>query len=190
MSEEQNDIQELAWSASVPMFGHPLLLKQLGIVFGIPFGSLAVFIGVSSGKSVYTLYALGFIGTFLLLTFLLTTLVYGGRHKADFVLSEKKAFYKSELNQTKKSRIINNLTVFLGLFSNMPTVAGAGMLAQSRQEVSIPWKSVKKVKYMPKHYTILLKGSLMQSIALFCTEDNYNEVKQFVAQRTGHLEKN
>ena len=80
----------------------------------------------------------------------------------------------------KKNRAINTLTAVLGLLTGRPTVTGAGILAQSRQEVLIPWSRVTKVKYKPKSYTVLLSGGLTEHIALFCAQDNYVEAERFV----------
>jgi hypothetical protein len=79
------------------------------------------------------------------------------------------------------------LTVVLGLLSGRPAVAGAGMLAQSRQEVFLRWNRVTKVKYKPKSLTILLRGGWMEQIALFCAAENYSQVEHEVMFRTTHL---
>ena len=89
----------------------------------------------------------------------------------------------------KKNRAINTLTAVLGLLTGRPTVTGAGILAQSRQEVLIPWSRVTKVKYKPKSHTILLRGGLTEHIALFCTRDTYFEAEHFVKNKLAGREK-
>jgi hypothetical protein len=50
------------------------------------------------------------------------------------------------------------------------SVAGAGMLAQSRQVVFLPWNRITTVKYKPQSRSILLGGGWMEQISLFCTK--------------------
>lgn len=125
--------QTISWQISVPILRHTLILKQLGIAVGIPFGFVALAIGLTSGKSVYTLYALGLMVALLFFTGVLIMIVYRGRYEAEFVLDKKGALCRIQTKQQKKNRIINTITVVLGLISGKPAVAGAGLLAQSRQ---------------------------------------------------------
>lgn len=157
------------------------------MAIGIPFGLLAVILGLISGKSVYTLYALGLIGALLFFTWLFIMTVYRGKYEAEFVLDEKGALCRTQAGQVKKSRIVNALAVLLGLLSGKPAAAGAGMLAQSRQQVLIRWKRLTRVNYKPRSHTILLRSGWTENMALFCTQDNYSTVEQFVKLKTEHL---
>jgi hypothetical protein len=68
--------------------------------------------------------------------------------------------------------------------------AGAGLLAQSRQSMMIPWKRITKARYQPKNRTILLRGGWTENIALFCTEENYSKAEELVLAMTTHLREN
>ena len=150
---------KIQWRISIPIFKNTVILKQLGIAIGIPFGLVSLVIGVASGKSVYALYGLGLIAALLFLTWLFIMAVYRGKYEAEFVLDGKCILCRTQAKQAKKNRTINALTVVLGLLSGKPAAAGAGMLAQSRQEVSLRWNRVTRVKYKPKSRTILLRGA-------------------------------
>ena len=76
--------------------------------------------------------------------------------------------------------MINTLTILLGLLSGKPAAAGAGMLAQARQEVFIRWSRVVKVKFKPESHTIMLSGGFAENIALFCSAENYYHIEQLV----------
>jgi len=186
--DRENSMERLEWIISVPFFRNMVILKQLGIAVGIPFSLLAIVLVMVSDKSVYTLYALGLIGILLLFTWLFIMAMYGGKYEAEFVLDDKGALCRTQAKQAKKNRIINSLTLAMGLFFGKPAVSGAGMLAQSRQEFFLKWSRVKKVKYSPRQCTILLRGGWTESIALFCTEENYLLVEQVVMIQTKHLE--
>ncbi|MGI6248242.1 MAG: hypothetical protein ACOYJX_02370 [Acutalibacteraceae bacterium] len=183
----ENSTGKTEWNISVPIFKNTVILQQLGIAVGIPFGIVALVVGFASGKSIYALYGLGMIGALFLLAWLFIMAVYRGKYEVEFVLDDKGVLCRTQAEQAKKNRIINTLTVVLGLFSGKPSVAGAGMLAQSRQEMFIKWSNITKVKYKPKSHTILLCGGWIEKVALFCTEDNYSSVEQEVMARTGRL---
>ena len=175
-------MEKIQWQISVPIFRNRVILKQLGLAIGIPFGLVALVIGLTSGKSVYTLYGLGLIAALLFFTWLFIMAVYRGKYETEFVLDQKGVLCRTQAKQAKKDRIVNALTVMLGLLSGKPAVAGAGMMAQSRQEVFIRWSRLTKVKYKPKSRTILLRGGWTENIALFCADENYEQVEAFVRQ--------
>ena len=143
-------MEKIQWQISVPIFRKTIILKQLGLAIGIPFGLVALVIGLSSGKNIYTLYGLGLIVALLFFTWLFIMAVYRGKYEVEFVLDQKGVLCRTQAKQAKKNRVINTLTVILGLLTGKPTTAGAGMLAQSRQEVSLRWIRVTRVNYKPK----------------------------------------
>lgn len=177
-------MEKIQWQISVPIFRNTVILKQLGLAIGIPFGLVALVIGLTSGKSVYTLYGLGLIAALLFFTWLFIIAVYRGKYEAEFVLDGKGVLCRTQAKQAKKNRIINALTVVLGLLSGKPAAAGAGMMAQSQQEVSMRWNRITKVKYKPKSHTILLRGGWTENIALFCADENYEQIEVFVHRNT------
>lgn len=180
-------VTRIEWQVTVPIFKNSVILKQLGIAIGIPFGLVALIVGFASGQSVYALYGVGVIIGLLFITWLFIKAVYRGNYEAEFELDGKGALCRTQAQQAKKNRIINVLTVILGLLSGKPTVAGAGMLASSRQQMFLQWSRVRKVKYNPRRLTILLQGGWAESIALFCTEDNYAQVERAVMLHTQSL---
>ena len=176
--------EKIQWEIRVPIFKNSLILKQLALAIGIPFGLLIIVLIIITKASIYTLYSVGLIVALLVLTWIFLLLVYGGKYDMEFSLDNKGALYSTQAKQMKKNKIINSLTFVLGLLSKKPTVAGASILAESRQEVSILWKRVSKVKYKPKSQTILIKGGFAENIALFCTKENYSIVESFVIAKT------
>ncbi len=178
-----NPPESISWSIAIPIFRGEVF-RQLGLVIGIPFGLLAVFLLVSAGGEPYGLYGAGLIAALLFLTWLFIKIVYGGKYDAEFVLDERGALYRTEAGQAKKNRLI---VVIMGLLSGKPAAVGAGMLADSRQNVFISWKRLIKVTYRPRNRTILLRAGLADNIGLFCTGDNYAPVEQFVREKTEHL---
>lgn len=155
----------------------------MGLAVGIPFGFVAVVIGVTSGRSLDTLYALGLIGMLMLFTWVFITAVYGGKYEAEFFLDEEGVLCRTQEKQARKNRIINALTFVVGLLSGKPTVAGAGLLAGARQSVYLRWNRITKISYQPNRQTILLQGAWTEHIAIFCTKENYAIAEQFVRDK-------
>jgi len=184
MRKQDSMIEMIQWQISVPIFRNTVILKQLGFAIGIPFGMLTVILVILSGKSVYTLYAIGLITALFIFTWLFIMVVYRGRYEVEFVLDNKGVLCRTQAKQEKKNSKINCLTVLLGFLSGKPTVAGAGMIAWSRQSEFLKWTKVRKVKYQPRCYTILLWYGLTQRTALFCTKDNYLSIVQTVKSCT------
>ena len=182
-------MESLKWQISVPLFRNAVIMRQLGLAIGVPFGIVALVIGLASGKSVYTLYGLGLIFALLFLTWIFVLVVYRGKYDAEFVLDKNGIRCRTQANQAKKNRVVNALAVVFGLLSGSPSAAGAGMLAQSRQEVFLRWSCVTKVRYKPKSCTILLWEGFSGQVALFCTEDGYPHIEREVRLHTAQLEK-
>jgi hypothetical protein len=172
------NIKEIQWTNSIPIFKNSTILKQLGIAVGLPFGFVIAFILISSGWSKDSLYAASFIIEALLLAYLLIKVVCGGKYEAEFTIDEKGIYCCSEEKQASKNRLLNKLTVLAGIFSGKPAVSGAGLLAQSKNRMFIPWTNISKIKYIEKEFVILIYGGFAEKIALFCTGDNYSEIEK------------
>lgn len=179
MTQKENQIEKLEWIISVPIFKNSTILSQLSVALGIPFGLLCLFLFFSSsGKD--RIYALGLIATLLLLTYLFIMLLYGGNYDVAYVVDDKGVLSYTQPSQAKKNRIVNALAIVLGLLSGKPAVAGAGMLAGAKQSTFLGWSTIQKVKYAPKQHVIILRGGWTEKIAVFCTAENYREVKAVI----------
>ena len=175
MTDTNKTFGKIEWTISVPILRNSIILKQLVIAIGIPFGILLLFL-----LSVQAFYGIGLIAVLFLLTYILIKILWGGNYEVGFELDKTGIRNYTLNNQAGKNHIINTLTVVLGLFSGKPAVTGAGILAQSRQEVSMKWENIKKVKYLPHKQAVLLKGGFTENIAVFCTPTNYTEVETFI----------
>ena len=96
---------------------------------------------------------------------------------------------KASAGATKTARAAPQPVAKSARSGGKPAAAGAGMLAQSRQEVFLRWNHITKVKYKPKSRTILLRGGWTEQIALFCADENYPQIEHEVMLRTTHLRK-
>lgn len=182
-----SDNSAMEWKISVPIFHHSVILRQLAIAVALPFGvvvAVMLFNAWEKRFSPDSLYGLVLIAALFLLTWLFIMVVYGGNYDAGFVIDATGIRCYTQKQQAGKNRIINWLAVLLGLLSRNLAAAGAGLLAQSRQSVFLKWSGIKKVNYMPKRHTIMVRGSVTESKAVFCTPENYAAVAALIQSRT------
>lgn len=170
--------KDMMWDMEVPIFKNKIILKQLSIAIGIPFGILIIFMFI-----VKAYYGVLLVGVTLILTVLFVMIFFNGTYDVTFVINQKGILCKTQQKQRKKVKTLSIITVLAGFISNNPTVAGAGMLANSSANVFIPWKGVRKVKYLENQKYIMISAGFGENIAVFCTEDNYNQVKYLFIQR-------
>jgi hypothetical protein len=187
MDGEKNKQLLIQWRASMPIFKNTVILKQLALAIGLPFGLLSMFFVIMSSKSQGALYGLVMIGILLFLTWLFIIIVYQGKYEVEFRLDKQGVLCRTQTGQMKKNRVINLLTVVLGLLSGKPAAAGAGILAQSGQEVFIRWNRIKKVECNPQNRTILLQGGFGENVALFCPEERYLQIERAVREKTRQI---
>ncbi len=180
-----NSPEKLEWEISVPIFRNTIILRQLGIAIGIPFGLVALVIVVTTGAQwIYALYALALIAALFALTYALIMALYGGKYAAGYRIDHNGILNYTQTRQAKRNLWLNGITVILGLATGKPSAAGAGMLAQSRQTVFLKWRDIKKVKYLPEQQTIMLRGSVLESMAVFCDSENYEQVQTIIASNS------
>ncbi len=175
---------KIEWKNSIPIFKSLIIIKQLGIVVGIPFAIVIAVILITSGINKDSMYGVGLITGTLLLTYLFIKAVYGGKYNAVFIVDNEGIKCSTEEKQKRKNNIINTLTVIAGFFTKKPTISGAGFLADSKSFVSISWKQIKNIKYNDNEFVIVVKGKSMENIALFCNKENYSSVKEVIRGRT------
>lgn len=184
--DQREDEGKIQWEINVPIWNR-LILNDIGIALGIPLGIVVIIVVVFTGGKISgnAVYALGFIGAFLLIASVCVLFFFRGGYQAGFILESKGLQYFTRKRQAKRNLIINGLLVIIALFSGKPAVAGAGILAQSRQSMSIRWNKIKKVKTYPKSKSIIVRGGFAEKIALFCTDENYAAVEKFIKSKIG-----
>jgi len=172
---------KIEWIISVPILRNSIILKQLGIAIGIPFGILIIILVFAKAT-----YALILIAALFLLTFLFIQIFWGGKYNVGFELDKTGLRSYTQAKQAKQNLIVNLLTIVLGFLSGKPGIAGAGILAHSKQDVFIRWRNIKKVKYLPGKNCVMLRAGFTENIAVFCTHENYMDVEAFIRSSLGN----
>jgi len=181
-----DEVEKLRWEISVPIFRSTIILKQMAIAIGIPFGLVIGILLIASrgeGAREYSLYGLALIAATFGLAYLVIMIAYGGKYQVGFVLDRAGVQCYTCAKQAKRNHVINRLTVALGILARRHAAAGAGILAASRQSTSLQWHDIRKTKSHPGQYTITVHGDFAQQIAIFCTPDNYGAAEVFIRSR-------
>lgn len=130
-------------------------------------------------------YALALIGLTFLLTFFLILLLFRGTYDVCYVINRQGVSCHTQAEQKNRVRRLAFFTFILGLLKQNPTVAGACLLSAANTDIRLQWKRIRKVKAMGRQGIIRLYGGFGESITLFCTKENYMEVKQHIHKWKG-----
>ena len=127
-------------------------------------------------------YAAGFVGFFLLLTFLICWAMFSHGYEASFRVGPEGAAMDTRPERRRVNSRINKLLFWVSLLSGRPGGMGTAMLAQSRQSTFAEWSDVKRIKLDPERWIIHLKNSWRTEVSLYCTPENYQSVLALVEE--------
>jgi hypothetical protein len=174
----------LTWETRIKVLSNTSIWFSLLMAFGIPSVLLGIFFAFIAKRPVYALLvplvALGG----LLLIFVLVGIVidlFGG-FRVIFVLSN--TGLRSLTGKVAKT--IPTITVLAGLLAGKPGMVGTGLLAESEQNVFIPWEAITVVKHKAWRRFLLIKRSWGDKpIGLYCTPENHQQVVDLVRSFAG-----
>lgn len=104
-------MENLKWQISVSIFKNNIILKQLGIALGIPFGVLIIFFII-----IKAYFGLLIIALLLASTWLFVMIVYQGSYDVEFVLDKKGVLCKTQEKQANKPTDNPHIESFNGSF--------------------------------------------------------------------------
>jgi len=128
-------------------------------------------------------YGVLLIALTLILTVLLTLIVFKGTYDIHYLINQKGILCENQPSQAKRVKKLSAIALILSFFSSNATAAGAGMLSGGRTKVFIPWERIKKTKHHKKQKSIMIYGGFAENFAVFCTEENYNQVNLFITEK-------
>ena len=183
---EQNK-KELKWEINIPLLNNKILMRQVFLIFLITYIIISIlmsiiFITQGDFKSVQTIlfiFLLVCLGLYIL-TILIMFIVFGNRMNLRFTLNDKGVLYEMIDKRGKK---LTNLSIFMGLLSKKPTTTGTGLIAKSMEEVFIDYRNVTKIEPRDNEKVILLKNEWRTLMAIYCNDENYDEVKEYINNR-------
>ena len=171
---------ELNWSIRIPILKNRVIRSQLSLAIGIPFGILLIVLLVVQAYS-----GLVMVGVALVLGFLLVLLIFRGTYDVEFLLDDKGITCETQSKQKKRVRRMATATAVMGVLAGNPTTVAVGMMAGARTKEKLLWKQIRRVKYLDRQRTIMLRAGFGESIAVFCTEKNYKQVVAVICRKLG-----
>ena len=168
-------MEKLSWSIRVPLLKNRVILNQFGLALGIPFGILIIVLLI-----IRAWYGLAIVGATLVLGFLLVMFIFRGTYDVQYMLDNEGITCETQSKQKKRVRGMATATTLIGALTGNPTAAGAGMLAGAGVKRRLLWRRIRKTKYLDRSGTILLYADFGKTTAVFCTKENYMDIRQFI----------
>jgi hypothetical protein len=85
---------------------------------------------------------------------------------------------------SKSLKTINRVATIAGFIMGNPGLAGAGMLSTGRESAYVSWKSVTRTVFNERGKKITLKNGWFTVMDIYCTDENYNQVADYVKAQT------
>lgn len=128
------------------------------------------------------LLVLGIFAALTLMGVLLLAAYYGGRYRVLFEMDEKGIKHIQLPVQAGQAKKLGLLSFFFGLATKKPTVAGAGMLAASKQASTSEFGKVRRV--IPRRFLHLIKvNELLERNQVYVDNEDFDFVYQYIKTR-------
>jgi hypothetical protein len=149
------------------------------MAFGIPCVLLGIFLAVIAKRPEFALIVpLGGMGILMGIFVLVGVVIdlFGGFKVVFFLTSHGVRSVAG-----KGAKAAATTAFWMGALTGRPGVAGAGLLAESEQNVFIPWQEVTKIKVKTWRRFILVKREWgYKPIGLYCTPENFPQVMEIL----------
>ena len=168
--------QTLTFTVKVPLFKQKVILRQMGLGFGIPLLLLAILLLATSPLDSESLKGIGTAvgitaGILIILLGIVLLLVYGGRYEYTYTLNAEGIEGHPSGKTARTNRIVN----LLGMFSGNATATGSAMLAQARQQEGTAWREIDRVVGDDEEHTLGLYRGKLRHMVVFCGNEHYGE---------------
>ncbi|MDD4126555.1 MAG: hypothetical protein PHV39_02570 [Methanomicrobium sp.] len=180
MSEDFKNRVE--WDKQIPLFSNYVVLKQLAMAISFSAFLVMLLLIILDPEMFIEAFKvfLILIVIFVVLAIIAMAMIQGftrGGLLATFSLDEKGMYY----NAGKNSKSLNRLTALGGIMAGSPALLGGSMINISRESESMGWGEIKKITAYDSQKTIVAyRKSLISPIGLFCTDENYEDVKEYI----------
>ena len=186
--------EAIAWQNDVPVLGNRLM--RAGLVRGclltvlICGGGLGGILGVASGDVATGLIAAGLGAAATLALFgcgvLGFLIIVGFRQPIAYRLDAGGA---RMVNASRAAKGVHRAALITGLLTGKSAGIAAGVGAMAGETRSCAWADVKTVEDHPADCALVVRGGLLSTLQVFCTPENYAQVRAFIYARTEHAAK-
>ena len=188
------------WDRNASILANPLVLGSIAKAFGIAMLIFWLFLEIISwttGKSM-TLYVLkhpgqtleegaiafGFVGVLIVVTAIVTAIVFRNGYDAHFGVNEDGAWMTPQQKQRETNRSIHKILFGMGVLMGKPGAAETAILAEAGQDRSISWNEVKRIEPYPSRLAIGFHDSWHCALIIYCLPENFEAVLQFANSKT------
>lgn len=181
------------WLYDLHMLKNPAVLFEVFRVFAISIGIIGVFMfviiscedGVNLDSTVTILKIVGVMAAIFLglclIGYPLYAALLGWKYTVHFTMDEKGVVHQQTKRPEDVAKKIGCLTVLVGLLARRPGVAGAGMLAASRTEMSTEFGAVRKVKAVRWMHLIRVNETLCRN-QVYVDDADFDFVYNFICR--------
>lgn len=173
----------LIWETDLPLFS-PEMLKQwsyamlaTALVMSLLLGTIFAAQGEWDVLPRVALFIGALTAGLWLFGLLIMALLFRGRYHVRYTLSDKGITQENAEPVAKKA---NRAAIILGVLAGKPGLAGAGLLAQSRESESVNWKGAFAAVAKPGRQMIVLRNRWRAVMFVQCTPENFDAVLERV----------
>ncbi len=180
---------EIVWEIDMPLLTSRFILYDFGKVFLWTALIMIVLLSVAfalagefSAEEFLMISAMTGLAVFILalLVIFVMAVFFNNRYRASFAINSEGIGYVSRSN---RGRWANRAAIAAGVLSGRPGVAGAGLLAASRESMGIEWSEIQRVNEHAADRVFSLRNSWRVVLRLHCTPENYAAVRALLAAR-------
>jgi hypothetical protein len=171
----------ISWQRDIPLLTNPLLIGTFIAVVGISLVVLEVGVALVSflfGDELVFLppELLAIIFAALLVISALATLIMGNRYHLGYILNSKEITQVTFQKTTVAMRVLAGIATLLGALSALRMATSKG----SRQELVVPWHSVRKVIVRRSLNVITLNDGWLPLMQIYCPPGDFDSILAFI----------
>jgi hypothetical protein len=181
---KEGSAQAIEWDLAFPLLTNRFFLYDMAkllfwtfVLFdGLVLTLLAFEGDIDSAGAFLAMSGLILLG-FMIMIALIAAVFFGNSYPTRYRVDPKGAFYQS---LSRRARNMNRVGLLIGLIRYKPGVAGAALLATTREGGGDEWDDIHTVKEYPAQRVITLMDSWHVVQRLYCTPENYDTVAGLV----------
>ena len=180
--------EKISWQINIPLINNRFMIGNVvkGIamtllLFFMIIGSILVWVDGIKGVA-QAFVACLWAGLFLVIVSVFTLAVFlGNKYLLEFNINEEGVIMKS---RSERARFAHRLALILGVLGRNPAGAGAGVAGIAGEKSSMPWNRIRSVKVYPDKKIIRLKRNFLETMFVYCTEENFESVSALIAKKS------
>lgn len=172
----------IEWEARVPLLTSRFMLWDFGKVIVISIAIMYALVAIMGwfvdGEFVWLpLVVLPIAAGAMAVLFAIACLLLGNRFTMRLAVGPEGVAYSSGAAE----RRWNRAAIILGVLAGSASAAGAGLLASSNEDGGFTWSEIHRANEYPGPRVITLRNSWRAVLRLYCTPENYEQVRAAVA---------